>query len=117
MAQGFCDFPRILTIFPFSSCIYLGVERSFELFYSIDAYSLLTFPRHATTWLSYTLISLPTPHGNFIGNAEDVNKQSNILFLEYLEPKKVQNILLLGYQRSNTSTIFKQVGGNSCENI
>jgi len=62
----------------------------------------------ATTRLLCTLLSLPTPRGNFVGGAADGNNQSNRLLPEYLEPKKVQKLLLLGYQGSGTSTIFKQ---------
>lgn len=62
----------------------------------------------ATTRILCTLLSLPTPRGDFIGGAADVNNQSNRLLPEYLEPKKVQKLLLLGYQGSGTSTIFKQ---------
>jgi len=95
----------------------LGVERNLELFYSIDAHCPLTFARQATTRLLCTLLSLPTPRGNFVGGAADGNNQSNRLLPEYLEPKKVQKLLLLGYQGSGTSTIFKQVTGNTCENL
>lgn len=62
----------------------------------------------ATTRLLCTLLSLPTPRGNLTGGPEDVNNQSNRLLPEYLEPKKVQKLLLLGYEGSGTSTIFKQ---------
>eukprot|EP01018_Ginkgo_biloba_P002867 Gb_13237 [translate_table: standard] len=62
----------------------------------------------ASTRLVCSLLSLPTPHGSVQVSAEDANNHSNRFGPKYLEQKRVQKLLLLGYQGSGTSTIFKQ---------
>ncbi|KAH9301467.1 hypothetical protein KI387_013050, partial [Taxus chinensis] len=66
-----------------------------------------TFAKQAAIRLYCSFLSLPTPRGNIIIKA-DFNNQSNRSVPEYLEQKKIQKLLLLGYQGSGTSTIFKQ---------
>ncbi|KAH9322217.1 hypothetical protein KI387_016856, partial [Taxus chinensis] len=62
----------------------------------------------ALTRLICTLLSLPTPRGSYNGSREDANNHSSRSVPEYLEQKKIQKLLLLGYEGSGTSAIFKQ---------
>ncbi|XP_057829043.2 extra-large guanine nucleotide-binding protein 3 [Cryptomeria japonica] len=62
----------------------------------------------ALTRLICSLLSLPTPRGSSNGSREDANNHSSRSVPDYLEQKKIQKLLLLGFQGSGTSTIFKQ---------
>ncbi|GLJ30768.1 hypothetical protein SUGI_0610140 [Cryptomeria japonica] len=67
-----------------------------------------TFAKQAVIRLYCSFLSLPAPRGNAVVGPEDMNNQSNRSIPEYLEQKKVQKLLLLGYEGSGTSTIYKQ---------
>uniref|UniRef100_A0A1D1Z799 Guanine nucleotide-binding protein alpha-2 subunit n=1 Tax=Anthurium amnicola TaxID=1678845 RepID=A0A1D1Z799_9ARAE len=62
----------------------------------------------ATTRLVSSLLSLPVPHPSPQGLKEEALSNSGRTVAEYLEPKRIQKLLLLGSQGSGTSTIFKQ---------
>lgn len=62
----------------------------------------------ALTRLICSLLSLPTPRRNYHGSRQDTDNHSSRSVPEYLEQKKIQKLLLLGYEGSGTSTIFKQ---------
>ncbi|MQL82664.1 hypothetical protein Taro_015142, partial [Colocasia esculenta] len=59
-----------------------------------------------------SLLSLPVPHPSAQGSNEDAFPNSGRPVPEYLEPRRIRKLLLLGSQGSGTSTIFKQV--HSC---
>ncbi|CAA7411011.1 unnamed protein product [Spirodela intermedia] len=61
----------------------------------------------ATTRLVCSLLSLPVPHPN-AQRTDEVYNYSGRTVPEYLEPKRIQKLLLMGSQGSGTSTIFKQ---------
>jgi len=62
----------------------------------------------ALTRLICSLLSLPTPRRSYHGSRENTDNHSSRSVPEYLEQKKIQKLLLLGYEGSGTSTIFKQ---------
>ncbi|KAL5995529.1 hypothetical protein ACLOJK_025592 [Asimina triloba] len=62
----------------------------------------------ASTRLICSLFSLPILPGNIPGLKEDSNMLSDRSVPDYLEPRRVQKLLLLGLEGSGTSTIFKQ---------
>ncbi|PKU62292.1 extra-large guanine nucleotide-binding protein 3 [Dendrobium catenatum] len=61
----------------------------------------------ALTRIACSLFSLPVPH-NTSHRPRSEAPYSARTVPEYLEPKRVQKLLLLGYPGSGTSTIFKQ---------
>ncbi|XP_078445678.1 extra-large GTP-binding protein 3 [Wolffia australiana] len=61
----------------------------------------------ATTRLICSLLSLPVPHSH-AQKGEEIYSYSARPVPEYLEPKRIQKLLLMGSQGAGTSTIFKQ---------
>ena len=57
------------------------------------------------------------PQRNYHGSRKDTDNHSSISVPEYLEQKNIQKLLLLGYEGSGTSTIFKQVNAKQLGNI
>jgi hypothetical protein len=64
----------------------------------------------------YPFLSLPAPVSSSTGSGEDVND----IFPAYpdvVEESQVQKLLLLGYEGSGRSTIFKQVSDWICSHV
>lgn len=59
------------------------------------------------TRLACSLLSLPVPHATSTGPRDEVPYIARTV-PNYLEPKRIQKLLLIGPQGSGTSTIFKQ---------
>lgn len=64
--------------------------------------------RQAGTKLLCALLSLPVPSKSS-SSMDQVNSARNASFPDYMEQRTVQKLLLVGYNGSGTSTIFKQV--------
>ncbi|PKA61658.1 Guanine nucleotide-binding protein alpha-1 subunit [Apostasia shenzhenica] len=61
----------------------------------------------ALTRLACSLFSLPVPHAASTGPRDEAPYSARTV-PEYLEPKRIQKLLLIGPPASGTSTIFKQ---------
>lgn len=59
--------------------------------------------------LLYPFFSLPIPHAGSKISRSSREGLSGRHLAEYLEPKRVQKLLLLGHEGSGRSTVFKQV--------
>ncbi|KAG9159139.1 hypothetical protein Leryth_024257 [Lithospermum erythrorhizon] len=62
----------------------------------------------ARTKLVSAVLSLPVPSKSTNNSAEQLSYASSLTMPEYFEQKPVQKLLLIGYNGSGTSTIFKQ---------
>lgn len=90
-----------------SKIYFLHYVLSFCLFTFNYAFSYYISPQARTKLLS-AVLSLPVPSkSSYFG--EQVSSQISRSFPDYIEQRTLQKLLLVGYNGSGTSTIFKQV--------